>query len=68
MKVKSEYFFTDIKSISDLERLPLDEGEVLLVPLLVAPPLADVAVPDDHLPAVLVEAGVEVEGQVIRCG
>lgn len=48
----------------DLERLPPAEGEVRQLPLLRPPLLADAAVPDDHLLAVLVKARVEVEGQV----
>lgn len=50
--------------MSDLERSSLDEGEGFQVSLLWSPPVADVAVPDDHPTAVLVEARVEVEGHV----
>lgn len=50
-----------------LERLALHEGEALQVSLLLAPLLADAAVPHDHLLAALIEARVEVESQIIRC-
>lgn len=51
--------------MSDLKGLSLDKGEVLGVSLLFTPPPSDAAVPNHHLPATLVEARVEVEGQVI---
>lgn len=51
-----------------LERLPLDEGEMLQLSLLGTPPLGDAAVPDDHLLAILVETRVQMEGQVPWCG
>lgn len=41
---------------------------MLQLSLLATPLFGDAAVPDDHLPAVLVETRVEVEGQVARCG
>lgn len=47
-----------------LEGLSLDEGELLQLPLLRTPPLGDAAVPDDHLPAILVKTRVEMERQV----
>lgn len=50
-----------------LEWLSMDEGEALQVSLLLAPLLADAAVPDDHLLAVLIETRVEVESQIIGC-
>lgn len=54
-----------MRSILDLEWPPLGEGEVPQVSFLFAPLLPDAAVPDDRLPALVVEARVEVECQVV---
>lgn len=48
----------------NLKGLSLDKGEVLQLSLFWPPLVANEAVPDDHLPAILIEARVEVEGQV----
>lgn len=50
--------------MSDLKRHSRDEGKGGQLSLLRSPPLVDIAVPDNHLVAVLVEARVEVEGDV----
>lgn len=47
-----------------LKRLSRGEGEEIERSLLLPPRPPDAAVPDDHLLAVFVEAGVEVEGQI----
>lgn len=51
-----------------LEWLSPDKGEMLQLSLLRTPLLSNTAVPDDHLPAVVVKTRVEVEGQVTWCG
>lgn len=53
--------------IFDLEWLSLNKGELGQLSLLTSPNIADAAVPDNHLLAVLIEARVEVEGQVTWC-
>lgn len=50
--------------MSDLKRHSRDEGKGGQLPLLRSPSVVDPAVPDNHLVAVLVEARVEVEGDV----
>lgn len=50
-----------------LKWLSQDKGEVLQLSLLFPPLLLDAAVPDDHPLPVLVEARVEVKGQVFCC-
>lgn len=57
-----------IDQLFDLKGLSLDEGEVLQLSLFWPPLVANEAVPDDHLPAILIETRVEVEGQVMSCG
>lgn len=54
--------------MSDHKRISWDEREGFQLSLLRSPLLVDQAVPDDHLLAVLVEARVEVEGQVRPIG
>lgn len=54
--------------MSDLKRSSGAEGEGVQLSLLRSPSLVDEAVPDEHLAAVLVEARVEVEGDVIVIG
>lgn len=54
--------------LSDLKILPRHKREVLQLPLLFAPLFTDAAVSDNHLLAALVEARVEVEGDVTSCG
>lgn len=57
-----------MNQISDLEWLPLDKREPLEISLFSPPLIVDAAVPDYHLIATLVEARVEMEGQVACCG
>lgn len=54
--------------MSDLKRHSRDEGKGVQLSLLRSPLLVDAAVPDNHLVAVLVEARVEVEGNVGALG
>lgn len=56
------------QNMPDHERLSRGEGKVSQLSLLRPPLIADAAVPDDHLPATLVEARVKVEGQVTSRG
>lgn len=56
------------QNMPDLERLSRVEGKVSQLSLLHPPLTVDAAVPDNHLPATLVEARVKVEGQVMSCG
>lgn len=56
------------KNMPDLERPSRVEGKVFQFSLLRPPLTVDAAVPDDHLPATLVEARVKVEGQVMCRG
>lgn len=54
--------------MSDLKRHSSDEGKGGQLSLLRSPRLVDTAVPDNHPVAVLVEARVEVEGNVRALG
>lgn len=56
------------QNMPDLERLSRAEGKVSQLSLLHPPLIANAAVPDDHLPATVVEARVKVEGQVMWRG
>lgn len=56
------------QNMPDLERLSRAEGKVSQLSLLPSPLTTDAAVPDNHLPATLVEARIKVEGQVTSHG
>lgn len=57
-----------IDKMSDLKRFSLDKGEEVQLSLLWSPLLANAAVPDNYLFSTLVEARVEVKGQIRPIG
>lgn len=56
------------ENMSDLKRFSLNKGEELQLSLLWSPLLANEAVPDNHLFSTLVEARVEVKGNIRPIG